>query len=66
MVNVQNLITTFPFAMLALVTVPCKHIFTYIPETRLFALLILNTLNGIVLYLLGIELSNLNGGLDNW
>ena len=61
MVNIQNFVSTLSFAMLALVPVPCKYILSDIPKPHLFALLILNTLNRIVLYLLGIKLSDLDG-----
>jgi hypothetical protein len=64
MVNIQNFVSTLSLTMLAPVAIPCKDVFTDIPESHLFALLVLHALNLFVLDLLGIELSDLNGGLN--
>ena len=65
-VYVQNLVTTLAFAMLTLVVIPCKYVFTHIPKSHLLALLILHTLNGIVLDFLSIELCYLNNSPTDW
>ena len=61
MMNIQNIVAALSLTMLALVAVSCKDILADIPKSHLFAMLVLHTLNCIILYLLSIELSNLDG-----
>ena len=63
MMDIKDWVFTLTVTMLTLMTIPCKNILTNVPETHLFASLIIDTPNVRILYQLSIELSYLNRGL---